>query len=62
MRANYAVWIGLFIIEVLVTPAARYYPHLPGGLKPVQKEKEEYENGGKTDPLPMNKQAIPGLV
>jgi hypothetical protein len=31
MRTNSAVGIGLFIIGVFVSLAARYYAHLPGG-------------------------------
>jgi hypothetical protein len=30
MRTNYAVWIGLFVIAVLVTLAAKYFPYFPG--------------------------------
>lgn len=32
MRPNYAVWIGLGIIAVLVTLAAKYYPYFPGDV------------------------------
>ena len=32
MRTNYAVWIGLGIIAVLVTLAAQYYPYFPGDV------------------------------
>jgi membrane-associated phospholipid phosphatase len=32
MRTNYAVWIGLFIIALLVTLATKYYPFFPGDV------------------------------
>jgi len=32
MRTNYTVWIGLCIIAVLVTLAAKYYPYFPGDV------------------------------
>jgi membrane-associated phospholipid phosphatase len=32
MRPNYAVWIGLGIIAVLVTLAAKYYSYFPGDV------------------------------
>jgi membrane-associated phospholipid phosphatase len=32
MRTNYAVWIGLGIIAVLVTLAVKYYPYFPGDV------------------------------
>jgi membrane-associated phospholipid phosphatase len=32
MRTTYSVWIGLFILAVLVTLAARYYAHFPGDV------------------------------
>ena len=32
MRTNYAVWMGLFIIAVLVTLAAKYYAYFPGDV------------------------------
>lgn len=32
MRINYAVWIGLFIIAVLVTLATKYYPYFIGDV------------------------------
>jgi membrane-associated phospholipid phosphatase len=32
MRTNYAVWIGLFVIAVLVTLATKYYPYFPGDV------------------------------
>jgi hypothetical protein len=31
-RADYAVWVGLFIIAVLVTLAVKYYPYFPGDV------------------------------
>ena len=31
MRPNYAVWIGLCIIAVLVTLATKYFAYLPRG-------------------------------
>ena len=32
MRKEYAVWIGLFIMAVLVTLATKYYPFFPGDV------------------------------
>lgn len=32
MRPNYSVWIGLFVIAVLVTLATKYYPYFPGDV------------------------------
>ena len=32
MRTNYALWIGLFIIAVLVTLATKFYPYFPGDV------------------------------
>ena len=32
MRDNYAVWIGLFILAVLVTLVAKYYAYFPGDV------------------------------
>ena len=32
MRTNYAVWIGLFILAILVTLAAKYYAYFPGDV------------------------------
>jgi membrane-associated phospholipid phosphatase len=32
MRTNYVVWIGLFIIAVLVTLASKYYPYFLGDV------------------------------
>ena len=32
MRIHYAVWIGLFILAILVTLAAKYYAYFPGDL------------------------------
>jgi undecaprenyl-diphosphatase len=32
MRTNYGIWIGLIIIAVLVTLAARYYAYFPGDV------------------------------
>lgn len=32
MRTNYALWIGLFIIAVVITLATKYYPYFPGDV------------------------------
>ena len=32
MRFNYAVWVGLFIIAFLVTPATKYFIYFPGDV------------------------------
>lgn len=32
MRSNYTVWIGLFIIAVLVTLATKYFAYFPGDV------------------------------
>jgi membrane-associated phospholipid phosphatase len=32
MRPNYAAWVGLFILAVLVTLAAKYYAYFPGDV------------------------------
>src|SRR4030067_3723166 len=32
MRGNYAVWMGLFLLAVLVTLAAKYYAYFPGDV------------------------------
>ena len=32
MRTNYAVWLGLLIIAVLITLAAKYYAYFPGDV------------------------------
>jgi len=32
MRTNYAAWIGLFILAILVTLAAKYYAYFPGDV------------------------------
>jgi membrane-associated phospholipid phosphatase len=32
MRGNYGLWIGLFILAVLVTLAAKYYAYFPGDV------------------------------
>jgi membrane-associated phospholipid phosphatase len=32
MRGNYALWIGLFVLAVLITLAAKYYAYFPGDV------------------------------
>jgi undecaprenyl-diphosphatase len=32
MRSNRVVWIGLFVLAVLITLAAKYYPYFPGDV------------------------------